>query len=328
MATITVTQSGTTVVVENGDKVIIDIPGGGDVTIVADPDDNVDKVKIEFVDDTQADTVNIDLSTFSEDGLHIDIFDYDPTDTITLQGAFNRYVDPDDTDEYTFDYIGADGQTYTGFVHAKDKDEKDFLDDPAPIIICFARGTEIETASGARRIETLRIGDLVQTLDAGLVPVKWLGRTDLGPSDLTRWGELLPVRVRRGALAPGRPARDVVLSPNHRVLVTGWRAEILFGEPEVLVPVKALVDGAMITQDTACTEVSYYHLLLESHEIVETSGLLSESLFLSDQSLQALSGQSMEEMRGLLNRADWQRLSQTAPARPLVRARLGKCLAA
>ena len=258
MATITVTVTGTTVMVGDGDTVIIDIPGGGEVTIIADPNDNVDKVKIEFVNDSEADTVNIDLSTFSEDDLHIDIKDYDPTDSIHIQGAFNRYVDPDDVDEYSFEYVGADGETYTGFVHAKDKDEDDFTAADPPIIICFGKGTLIETGIGCVPVEDLRIGDFVETADNGPALIRWIGKTTLDTLALTRAPHLRPVLVRRDALGVGCPMQDLVLSPNHRVLISDWRAQIFFGEDEVLVPIKSLIDGKSILVDH---DVSFSDLL-------------------------------------------------------------------
>ncbi len=328
MAKIKISENGSTVVVGDGDNISIDIPNGGEVTIMANPNDGVSKIKIFLRDDTHSDKVNIDLSTFSENGLRIDIHHYDPTDIINLQGAFNRYVDPDHEDEFTFDYIGADGQTYSATVYAKDGGEKDFTADPSPVIICFAKGTEIETSDGAQAIETLCIGDLVRTRDAGFVPLKWLGQTDVSASELRRWTHLSPVRVRRGAFGLGRPKKDVVLSPNHRVLISGSRAELYFGEPEVLLPVKALVDGVMIHHETACSGVSYFHLLLDGHHIVETSGLLSESLFLGDQTMLADSLQARQDLRSKLTELEWERLSAAKAVRPLLRARHGRCLAA
>ena len=145
MAQIVVTQDNTTVVVSNGDTVIIDIPGGGNVTIKAAPGANVKRINIEFRGDDHADTVKFDLSTFSTNNLHIDIKDYDPSDTIALVGGFNRYVDPNNVDEYNYSYIGADGNTYTGYIRAKDKGERDFTDPDRPINICFAAGAIIDT---------------------------------------------------------------------------------------------------------------------------------------------------------------------------------------
>lgn len=329
MANIKVTVSGTTVVVGRNDKVFIDIPGGGNVTIVADPNDSVDKFQIEFGDDSESDSVTVDLSTFSENDLHIDIKQYDPTDKITLQGAFNKFVDPNDPDEFTFDYInGANGQTFSGFVHAKDGGEKDFLATPQPIIICFGKGTEIETIDGPKTVESLKPGDYVLTHDTNIVPVRWVGSTYLNQSKLKAWPSLCPIRVKRDALGAGRPFKDILLSPNHRLLISGWKAELLFGEPEILIPVKALVDGETITVEGNCSEISYYHLLLESHQIIYSNGLLSESLFLGEQSLIALSGSAKTNLASVLTKQELNRLSSAPTIKPTIQVSLAKLIAA
>ena len=99
MAVIRVTTDGQTVQVSNGDTVIVDIPGGGAVNIVAAPGANIKTFRIDFGDDDNvADTVNIDLSTFTSYGLHIDINGYDPTDTVSLLNAFGTSVDPGNED--------------------------------------------------------------------------------------------------------------------------------------------------------------------------------------------------------------------------------------
>ena len=328
MANITVTVAGTTVVVGNNDIVNIKIPGGGEVTIVADPTENVSKFTVRFLDDTEADTANIDLSTFSANNLQIDIKQYDPTDSIELQGAFNQYVDPDNVKEFTFDYVGADGQTYSSYVNAKDGGEKDFTSDPAPISICFTAGTVFETRDGPKVIEDLQLGDEVRTLDSGFVAIRWLGCTNLRAAQLRAWPDLLPVRVKKDAFGAGRPDCDVVLSPNHRVLIDGWRAQLYFGEAEFLVPVKSLVDDISVFQDADFSDVSYYHLLLENHEIVVTHGLLSESLFLGDQTMMALGEHSRLELRSSFSSAEWHHKCKARSARPMARVRESACLVA
>jgi hypothetical protein len=328
VALIVVTVTGTTVVVGDNDVVRIDIPGGGEVTIVAEPGGNVDKVNIKFVDDSQADTLNIDLSTFSEPDLQITIKNYDPSDKINLDGAFNQYVDPDDVDEFQFEYYGVGGTAYTGYVEAKDGGEKDFTANPAPIIICFAKGTEIETANGIKNIETLKVDDLVWTSDAGLVPILWLGQSEINGLELRRWEHLRPVRVKAHAFGQGSPSKDVVLSPNHRVLISGPNSELLFGESEVLVPVKSLVDGVTIQNELPFSGVTYFHLLLEGHHLVNTSGLLSESLFVGDQSMLAVTEQAQDDLVATLSEDDWQKQAEMTAIRPLVKARLARCLAA
>jgi hypothetical protein len=134
--------------------------------------------------------------------------------------------------------------------------------------ICFAAGTRIDTAEGPRPVETLRPGDLVPTLDHGLQPIRWTG---------ARWvnatGRFAPIEFRPDAL---ENLNTVRLSPEHRVLVSGWRAELLFGTPEVLVPAHKLINDHNIIRAPR-PKVRYVHLLFEQHEIIGSEGLLSES---------------------------------------------------
>jgi hypothetical protein len=290
VAKIKVTQDGTTVQVGNDDVVDVLIPGGGEVTIEA-KNSNTSKLTVSFDDDTQSDIVNIDLSTFSQN-LQIDIKQYDPTDVINLLGAFNQSIDPNNPDEYTFQYVGADGNTYTGFVQAKDGGEKDFTQ--GVITICFGEGTLIRTPNGPVRVEDLTAGDLVNTRDHGPLPVRWIGNRRLGTLDLTRHPELRPVRVLQGALGRNRPSRDLILSPMHRVLISDWRAEFLFGTDEVMVPIKSLVNDHDIRILSDATGVNYYHLLFDQHEVIFSNGLMTESLYAGKMALGAVSNEVFE----------------------------------
>lgn len=296
MATIVVTTAGQTVMVTNNDTVIIDIPGGGDVTIAADPSVKVKKFAVRFVNDTEADTVKIDLHTFSEKNLHIDIWDYDPSDAVILLGGFNKHVDPQHPDLFDFSYVGSTGATFTGEVRARDKGENNFNAQPQPVIICFAAGSLIDTALGPRPVETILEGDLIVTQANGLQPVRWIGRRILDSLDLARHPQLLPVRIAAGALGDGLPYCDLALSPQHRVQISDWRSELYFGAPDVLVAVKHLVDGAGVRVVDDAPTVTYFHLLFDRHEIIRANGLWSESLHLGDMALEALPDAAREEI--------------------------------
>ena len=288
MAIINVTVDNTTVVVSNGDTVYLNIAGGGTTTIVAAPGTNIQNVTIRFIDDTESDTVIIDLSTFSTYNLHIDVIDYDPTDQVILTDAFNRYFDPQQTNEYNFDYIGANGATFNGFLRAKDPKEKDFTSDPPPIIICFCDGTAIETDTGPVPVEALKPGDLVMTRDRGLQPLRWVGRKRFDSLALTRHRQLRPVRFRAGSLGNGLPYSDLMVSRQHRMLVGGWRAELFFGVPEVLAPAIGMVNEVDIFVDSEAASVTYYHLLFDHHEIVTANGVASESLHSGEMAMMAV----------------------------------------
>ncbi|MFN4192228.1 MAG: Hint domain-containing protein [Tabrizicola sp.] len=143
---------------------------------------------------------------------------------------------------------------------------------------CFVPGTLIDTPDGPRRIETLRAGDLVTTLDHGPQPLRWLGRARLTSADLAARPQHVPVRIASGSLGDGLPRRTLTLSPQHRVMVCGWRAELMFGAPEVLVPAVAFLGDRAARLDTGGKDVEYLHLLFDRHEIVIAEGVPVESL--------------------------------------------------
>ncbi|MEM8789783.1 MAG: Hint domain-containing protein [Pseudomonadota bacterium] len=133
---------------------------------------------------------------------------------------------------------------------------------------CFAQGTAIRTPSGDYAVEALAAGDLVLTRDSGPQPVRWVGSRRLETP-----GRMGAIVFRAGAIGN---ARELRVSPDHRMLVTGWRAAVLTGKPEVLVAARDLINGDMIYQDRK-TPVTYYHILFDRHEIVTSEGVESES---------------------------------------------------
>ena len=156
--------------------------------------------------------------------------------------------------------------------------------------ICFARGTLIDTPSGPRFIETLRVGDLVRTMDGGDQPIKWIGSNRVAGDGLNT-----PILVRAGALGN---LRDLRVSPNHKLLLKGATAELLFGQAEVLVAAKFLVNGHSIKRQP-CAEVEYFHFLFDDHHIVFAEGCPAESLYPGPQSLNAVSPTSRAEIVAL-----------------------------
>ncbi len=165
--------------------------------------------------------------------------------------------------------------------------------------ICFTAGARIDTASGPRGIETLVPGDLIVTRDRGLRPLRWIGSTAVSAARLAQVPAFRPVRIARGALGPNRPNRDLIVSQQHRVLLTGWRAELHFGEPEVLTAAVHLIDGKAIRLDGGAGSVTYLHLLFDRHEVIRANGLLTESFFPGPQSLCALDGSARAEVLAL-----------------------------
>lgn len=154
-------------------------------------------------------------------------------------------------------------------------------------IICFTAGTLIETPAGERRIETLRAGDIVLTVDNGPQPIRWIGTKTVCAS-----GALAPIRFRKGAIGN---TRDLLVSPQHRMLCTGYRAQLHFGESEVLAPAKSLVDDFNVTVEYGGM-VTYVHMLFDSHQIVIANDALSESFYPGGTGLSAIEDAARAEV--------------------------------
>jgi Ca2+-binding RTX toxin-like protein len=177
------------------------------------------------------------------------LFSGSPGDYVVtpLGGTTWRFVGPDGTDTLTdveFVQFGSD----------------DAIDIAAA---CFAPGTRIATQAGPRPVEALAIGDMVATAGGPARAVRWIGRRHYDAATVAANPQLHPVRIRAGALAPGRPVRDLVLSPQHAVLVMGDAAT-----GKLLVPAAALVNGASITQPIHAGPLAYLHVELDRHALL------------------------------------------------------------
>ena len=155
-------------------------------------------------------------------------------------------------------------------------------------IICFTPGARILTPHGARAIETLRPGDMVITRDHGPQPIRWIGRRTVPGLD-----KFAPISIAAHVLDGA--TRDLLVSPQHRLLFTGYKAELLFGFDEVLVAAKHLVDGRDVIAAPQAA-VTYIHMMLDCHEVVYADGAATESFHAGDVGISAISDQSREEM--------------------------------
>lgn len=155
-------------------------------------------------------------------------------------------------------------------------------------VICFAPGTRIATAEGPRPIEGLRPGDRILTRDNGPQEVVWTGRRRMSGARLFAMPHLRPIRLRAGVFGQGQPDADLIVSPQHRMLVRGPAARALFSTDEVLVTAEALVNDDSITVDQSLREVTYIHVMLERHNIVWANGLETESFHPAHAALDAI----------------------------------------
>ena len=165
--------------------------------------------------------------------------------------------------------------------------------------ICFTPGTRILTALGPYPVERLSIGDLVRTRDRGLRPIRWIGETLVASQRLRVAPQFRPVRIARHALGPNRPDDTLTVSPQHRIVLTGWRAELIAGAREVLVPAQHLVDGQAVRIDHGLAPVRYLHLMFDRHEVITANGLLTESFYPGAQGMGTLEAPVRAELLAL-----------------------------
>jgi Hint domain len=137
---------------------------------------------------------------------------------------------------------------------------------------CYCPGTLILTERGEVAVEALQIGDGLVTQSGEVRPIRWIGHRAYSGRFAAGQKQILPVRIAAGALADGVPRRDLMVSPLHAMFLDG-----------VLIPASALVNGTSIVQLEAVESVAYFHVELESHDVILAEGAPAES-FVDDQS--------------------------------------------
>jgi hypothetical protein len=155
-------------------------------------------------------------------------------------------------------------------------------------VICFTPGTMIQTPQGPRPVEDLREGDQVQTKDNGAERIEWIGSRRMTGARLFAMPHLRPIRMRVGSLGIEKPDQELLVSPEHRMLVKGAVARALFNTPEVLVSAKDLVNNSTISVDVHLQQVTYVHLLLPGHQVLWANGVETESFHPASAALSTL----------------------------------------
>lgn len=199
-----------------------------------------------------------------------------PGDTVTVELADGSTITYTGTTFYLADgsrvFTPTDGQLLT----EAEFDDSTFVSGQGPLDVgdlgpvCFTAGAMIETIDGPRPIEDIREGDMVLTADHGFQPVHWIDKSTAVGKD-----KFAPVRVCKGAL---ENQEDLIVSQEHRMVISGWRAELFYGCDEVFVAAKHLVNGDTIHL-APCEEVTYFHLMFARHEVIYAEGIPTESFF-------------------------------------------------
>lgn len=191
-------------------------------------------------------------------------------------------------------------------------------------VVCFGADALIETDRGPVPAGRLAVGDLRTPATPGRNRSAG-GSSRLSAAQLAANPRLRPIRIRAGALGDGLPASDLVVSPQHRVLVRSRIAQKMFGTDEVLVAAKQLcqLDGIDIAEDL--DSVTYVHFLFDDHQIVFSNGAETESLFTGDVALNSVGPAALEEILTLFPQL--RTGAAPVPARVLASGRMGRKMA-
>ena len=113
--------------------------------------------------------------------------------------------------------------------------------------------------------------------------------------ELQAAAHLRPVLIQKGALGNDLPERDMMVSPNHRVLIANDKTALYFEEREVLVAAKHLTDRDGIdVVDVSST--TYIHIMFDQHEVILSDGTWTESFQPGDMSLAGIGDEQREEI--------------------------------
>ncbi|MBW6506390.1 MAG: Hint domain-containing protein [Rhodobacteraceae bacterium] len=212
----------------------------------------------------------------------------DDFDTLNLTGAGPLRViyDPLNAENGTVEFLDGVGGPVKGTLSFSNIEN---------VIPCFTPGTLVATPRGELPVEDLRAGDRVITRDNGIQEIRWVGKRALSRADLTAAPHLRPVLVRAGSLGNGLPERDMLVSPNHRMLVTNDRTALYFEEHEVLVAAKHLIDNKGILS-VEVLGTTYLHFMFDRHEVVLANGAWTESFQPGDQTLGGMGNAQRSEI--------------------------------
>ena len=217
--------------------------------------------------------------------------------------------DPDDSDIDTFNFDQAtldkidrivrnggagdsEALRESGTIYFKDGTTATFREIEAP---CFTPGTTIATPKGEVLVEDLRAGDKVITRDNGIQEIAWVGSKEMTGKELAAKPHMKPILIKAGALGQGLPERDMLLSPNHRVLVASEKTQLYFEEREVLAAAKHMT-GAQGIHTLDVMRTTYIHFMFERHEVVLSNGAWTESFHPGDYSLNGLGNSQRNEI--------------------------------
>ncbi|WP_165775653.1 Hint domain-containing protein [Paramylibacter kogurei] len=229
------------------------------------------------------------VATFNGDTLDSPEIDYTGfSPTASLVGSSENFGN--DIDGFSIQRAGDGSDTFVN----------DMTSTPGAMnFVCFAGHSLVETPDGAKRIGSLRVGDLVKTKDHGDLPILWIGKKRLIFNDSVSDLRQFPVEIKRHALGFNKPSKTLLVSQQHRILVQGAVVREYCETNEVLIAAKDLVGLNGVRIKTEQRQITYVHVLLDGHQLLKVHGLEAESLYLGEQTLRSLRANGRKEVLSL-----------------------------
>ena len=195
-------------------------------------------------------------------------------------------------------------------------------------VTCFSADVRVLTMAGECRVDDIKTGELVLTMDHGYRPVRWVGRRVVSQRELDANPHLHPIRITKGALGNNTPCRDLIVSPQHRIYLRSVIIKRMTGQSEGLVAAKHLlgIQGVEIAYDMA--EITYVHLMFDEHEVIYSEGAASESFYTGAVAMSTLDQATRREIIELFPELAQNDCPPPTPARPLLPGRIGRKIAA
>lgn len=162
--------------------------------------------------------------------------------------------------------------------------------------ICLSADSLILCPDGLRAVDSLSAGDLVMTKDDGPQAIRWVGARKYDSIDFAQNAKLRPVRITAGTLGEGLPDRDLLVSRQHRMLVSSKIAARMFGSSDVLISAIRLTECPGIYVDHDVTEVEYFHLLFDRHQVIFAEGAPTESMYTGPEAMKTVSDEARAEI--------------------------------
>ena len=230
-----------------------------------------------------------------------DIYNFDTLARWNEENPTNSFSNP--LQWLKFDQAGNDGLTgrdtdaspinlmnNEAFINASDLTQENTG------VVCYGAATRIETIEGPKAIERLKPGDLVKTGGNGHRPIRWIGGRTIFYAELQAHPNLVPIRIKAGAMGKGLPKRDLIVSQHHRMVVSSDLSSAETGVKEIFISAKDLIGVPGIEIAIDLTEITYWHFICDQHQVVFAEGAASESLYTGPEALKMLGAEARAEI--------------------------------